>query len=151
VRLQQRPQAAIAGRLADQGECLAPDENGVPAAVVGVDGHHDRATSLRSRLEQRPDHRARDERLVAQGDEDRGRLRADGLEADLHRARQPAIRFGVDDTPGGAPVDRRLDAIGVVAQHDDRLPHPGLAERVEHVLKDRPAADRCEQLAATKT
>ena len=41
-------------------------------------------------------------------------------------------------------------ALGVVPEHDDRLPHPGLGERVEDVLEDRPPADRREQLAATE-
>ena len=88
------------------------------------------------------------ERLVAEGDEDgvgRGRHR---LEADLERARQPSSRVRVDDPLLAAPRDGGLDGGGVLAEHDDDLPHPGIGERVEDVLEHRPAADRRQQLAA---
>ena len=47
-------------------------------------------------------------------------------------------------------VDRGLDVVGVVAQHDDRLVQTGLGEPIEHVLEDRPALDRREQLVSTE-
>ena len=148
--LEHRPQPAIAGRLRDQAEGGAADEDRVPAPILRVDRHDDRPAALHRCVDERADDRGGDERLVAEGDEDRPGVRPDRLEPDLQRARQAAFRVGIDDPARATPVDGGFDPLGIVPEHDHRLPHPGLGQGVQDVLEDRPATDRRQQLAATE-
>ena len=150
MRLENGAQTTVAARLPDEAERGPTDEDRVPATIVRVDGHDDRAATLLRCLEERPDDRRRDERLVAKGDEHGPGIRPDRGEPDLERARQAAFRLRIDDPARAPPVDGGLDALRVLSEDDHRLPHPRLGQCVQHVLEDRPARDRREQLAATE-
>ena len=150
VRRQQRPEPAIAGRLGNEAERRAPEQDGVATALVVIGRHGDRAGRVGLPVEQRLDHRGGDERLVAEGDEHGLGGRRHRLEPDLQRARQATARVRVDDALFVAPFDRAFDRGGVVTEDDHDLPHPGLGHRVEHVLEHRPAADGRQQLPATE-
>ena len=145
-----RPEPAIAGRLGNEAERRAPEQDGVATALVVIGRHGDRPGRVGLPVEQRLDHRGGDERLVAEGDEHGLGRRRHRLEPDLQRARQPTSRVRVDDPMFAAPRDRAFDRGGVIAEDDDDLPYPGLGHRVEHVLEHRPAADGRQQLPATE-
>jgi hypothetical protein len=81
--LDDRAEAAVAGRLLDEPERRSPEEDRVPAARVVVDRHHDRAARPGWRVEQGPDRLDSDQRLVAQGDEDGAHASIHCLEPDL--------------------------------------------------------------------
>ena len=77
---------------------------------------------------------------------DGGRLEGGGRrDADLERARQVA-RVGVADAVLVEPLDAVLDLVGGVAEDDDDFVDPGLADRVEDVLEDRPAVEAGKRL-----
>src|SRR6478735_7766501 len=97
MRIEHGAQTAVAGRLADDAERGPTDEDRVPPTIVRVDGHDDGTATPLGCLEECPDDRRRDERLVAKSDEDSTGILTDRLEPDLERARQAAVRLRVHD------------------------------------------------------
>ena len=146
----ERTETAIAGGLGDQAEGRGPEQDRVPAAIVGICRDDDRARRIVRRVEQRPDHLDRHQGLVAERDENRCRTLADRLEPDPNGAREPALRVRIDHAALRAPGDRVLDGRRVVAEDHDDLPDPGRGKGVEDVLEDRPAGERRDELAATE-
>ena len=89
--------------------------------------------------------------LVAENDQRRRRGRCDRSKPDRQRTRQPAPGIGVPDALFAAPLDGLLDRLGVVAEDDHDLGEALGIEGVEHVLQDRTAAQRRQQLHAAET
>jgi len=92
VRHEHWAEAAVAGRFGDQGIGRRPKKDGVAAAIARVDRDHDRSGVVGRRLHERLDHGCRDERLVAEGDEDGPGVRTDRLEAELERSSRGRAR-----------------------------------------------------------
>ena len=152
VRGEHRPEAAIAGRLRRARTPRAGAGQGCDRASSAYVGDDDRPGRVGRRVEQGPDRRERRRAAGRRGRRARRRRlgssdRPNPTWTELDRPRS-GVR--VDDAPFAAPGDRGLDRGGVVAEDDDDVLEPGLGERVEDVLEDRPTAERREQLAATE-
>jgi hypothetical protein len=145
---QDRTEPAIASRLGDERERRASQQNRIARRVVLVAGDDHRPRRICRLIEHGPDDCCGNRGLVAENDQRPGRRARNRLKPDGDGAGQPARRFRVGHPALSPPVDRGLDRLGVVAEHDDDVGQAGDMQRVQHVLKDRPATERGQQLDA---
>ena len=95
--------------------------------VVGVDRHDDRPATLRRCLDQRPDDRRRNERLVAERDEHRPGVRPIASKPTRSELDRPRSGSGLTTRRASPPVDRRLDLLRVLPSTTTDSPTPASA------------------------
>ena len=143
----QRPEAPVAARRRDEPERRAPEQDRVATTVVRVDRHHDRPRRHGARGEERadgpPDSRGWSPSTMSAARPSGERLDPDAGASSTGRGRGLGCGSGARLATRSPPRCRRRHR-----RARPRLVDAGPREPIEHVLEDRPALDRREELAA---
>ncbi len=148
MRVEERPQATVAGGLGDEAERAPAQQDRVAAAVGRVARDGDRPVQVDPRADERRERFRRNTRLVSEHDEGRADLRRKSIDPEAQRAREPAARIRIPDAALGSPIDVALDRIGIVPQDHHDVVDPRVGDPIQDVPEHRAAVHRGKQLAA---
>ncbi len=134
------------GHAQDAPRAIARDPPVLPAGMVDTGGHRDDRAAAPVLAEERSDRFLGDQRLIGEEHNDLGDLGRDRTERRADRvARAELLLLHREDQPI-APIEVRLELLGVMADHDDRLRGRATLRRLEHGVDHRAAGDGVEEL-----